>query len=307
MNKRKVKMVVAPLLLFFLGALALPTAQGGTFHCPAQPDNLKIIAFGDSRPPYHPNKIRLLEAMKKERPDLFLHLGDMVFDSAPEDWQRFDLQEGKLATLDRPLLPVVGNHEKKTHSVFADAMVPFFERFPTLEGKPWYEYQCGALRLLVLSYVHSLKSGAPQREWLEEQVAKEEGDFLLVAIHDPPYTGMPDYPLPEWESILSPLFQWARNHRGVDMVLSGHVHSYERYQEEGSTFIVSGGGGSYFYTFPRSSQDLYQGREPGLHYLRMWINSQELTLEMVAATDSFATSGEMEVLDKVVLPVRKKP
>jgi hypothetical protein len=53
------------------------------------------------------------------------------------------------------------------------------------------------------------------------------------------------------------------------LFLSGHSHSYERFQKEGKFFIVSGGGGGprhKVYTDPRRQRvpDLFSG--PGLRF-----------------------------------------
>lgn len=286
-----------------VGLLAL---AGGSFRwaaagfpCPAKADALKVVAFGDSRAPYHPNKNRLLAAMQGEKPHLFLHLGDMVFDSSPEEWQRFDRQEGRLPAEGLPLLPVVGNHELRRHSWWADPLQPLFQRFPGLGGASWYQYRCGFLNLLVLNAQENFAANTPQRQWLEDKLAEDGPGFLVVALHRPPLTAMPDYPLPAWETRLQPLFQWARNGRGVDLVLSSHVHNYERFQQNNMSLVVTGGGGAPFYSLERLPEDRYRGRDPGLHYVRLTITPERLTLDMVAAKDSFARDGAVERLDGV--------
>ena len=45
------------------------------------------------------------------------------------------------------------------------------------------------------------------------------------------------------------------------MVSAGHIHNYERFLQDGVTYLVSGGGGAMPYEVDRTAADLYQTRD----------------------------------------------
>lgn len=81
--------------------------------------------------------------------------------------------------------------------------------------------------------------GAVQLEWLDDTLASATGQWKIVALHHPVYSSGRHGPTPRLGELLEPIL--ARH--GVDLVLSGHDHHYERTVPiDGVTYIVSGGG-----------------------------------------------------------------
>jgi hypothetical protein len=73
------------------------------------------------------------------------------------------------------------------------------------------------------------------------------------------------------------------------VVSAGHIHNYERLEQAGVTYLVSGGGGARPADIDRTSDDLYQGgRFPNYHYVRFELRKHRLTAEMIRLEDSDA-------------------
>ncbi|MBF0370887.1 MAG: metallophosphoesterase [Magnetococcales bacterium] len=265
---------------------------------------LQVIALGDSRRPNTDAKYRILEAVLEEEPDLFIHLGDMVPASTADFWQRFDREEGRILQAGIPFLPVVGNHEYFTESWLNETpLEPFFERFPELNGSSWYRYTCGPLELLALDGELGLEEGGAQHRWLEKILqTPKEGRFRLVGVHYPPVSGMGFKSWP-WKKTLFAFFAnlAAGEDQQVDMVLSGHIHNYERFERLGIHYVVSGGGGSPPNVIHnRLADDLYYGPEANYHYMRFTITPRHILGEMVRfdpETKEFEVTDAFRVTD----------
>jgi hypothetical protein len=150
-----------------------------------------------------------------------------VFDFYPE-WLR---QVSLWATL--------GNHDG--YSAFSDTQTgPYFDvfSFPTAGEvggvasgtEAYWSFDYANVHFVDLDSYHSDRAAsAPMATWLRADLAASTADWNVVFFHHPPYTKgshdsdrEPD--LVEIREVLVPILE----EYGVDLVLSGHSHSYER-------------------------------------------------------------------------------
>ena len=79
---------------------------------------------------------------------------------------------------------------------------------------------------------------------------KNADDILITVFHHPIYTvGRHEEDEKNLINTIVPLFE----QYGVDIVFSGHNHSYERSVVNGITYVVTGGGGAPLYNQERES------------------------------------------------------
>ncbi len=177
-------------------------------------------------------------------PDLWLMVGDNAYDSGTDgEYQTavFDLYPTILR--DTFLWPAIGNHDAYT-SDSPTQTGPYFAAFtlPTageVGGAPsgteaYYALDWGNLHLVCLdSSDTSLAAGSPMLQWLEADLDGAGQDWTIVFFHHPPYThGSHSSDNPTDSS--GRMFAVRENvlpileAHGVDLVLAGHSHSYER-------------------------------------------------------------------------------
>ena len=148
----------------------------------------------------------------------------------------------------RPWMPTAGNHENEglgPHGFQAYQTyftVPSNGATPDLDGL-WYSFRAGSVKVIALNnddvclqdagdvYVHGYSGGA-QKAWLERELASARRDrsidWVVVCMHRvsmstamaPPFNGADLGIRQEW----MPLF----DQYGVDLVVAGHEHHYER-------------------------------------------------------------------------------
>ncbi|HVN43298.1 MAG TPA: metallophosphoesterase [Steroidobacteraceae bacterium] len=330
-NSRFRTLALAVLSAVFAGcatnpASTLPGAEGPTFTVPAaalsQP--LKFVAYGDMRftdptrtDASSPTVRRALIArIAEEQPSGVFISGDIpwrggvvadyaVFRTETEVWRERGLR----------IYPVLGNHEFYGASE-AQCLENWWNTFPELRDHRWYSVALGtSLRAIALDSDAPLVAGSPQRAWLEAELKglPRSVKFVLVSLHHPPVadpaTGSlaSHNPRPNEVALAEYLNAIAPKVHERFVVVAGHTHNYERFEVEGVTYVVSGGGGAHPYEVERGPLDLYHGKDfPNFHYLRFTLSGDRLSAEMVRVGDPDAAVPHVfEVRDR--FEVRARP
>lgn len=189
----------------------------------------------------------IVSRIAQEAPDFLVILGDLVFSgSSPAHWAEFDELTAPLREAGIPILPVLGNHEYWMSP--RRALPAFFRRFPHLRERHWYSLAYGGMEMLFLDSNRRWLTPARWEEqlaWYRDELARLDGDpavrGALVLLHHPPYTNstVTSDERHVQRSFVPPFADAAK----TLAMFSGHVHSYERFERDGKTFCVTGGGG----------------------------------------------------------------
>jgi predicted MPP superfamily phosphohydrolase len=190
---------------------------------------------------------RVVRELAQVRPAFVVSLGDLVFDGASGgQWGELDTLVAPLREADIPVLPVLGNHEYWGRN--SRGLRNYFQRFPVLQERHWYCFTQGRLGLVFLDTNFEELSAAQrqaQLAWLDQTLAAFEADGSVRAVlllgHHPPYTNSTatEDECPVKDHVVPRVHHF----RKVLGYVSGHVHSYERFERLGKLFLVSGGGG----------------------------------------------------------------
>lgn len=172
--------------------------------------------------------------------DLWLMLGDNAYDTGTDsEYQSavFDMYADQLRT--SPVWPTFGNHDAGSANS-ATQSGTYFDIFslPTLAqagGEPsgteaYYSFDYGNIHFICLDSMGSSRlPGSAMLTWLEADLQATTAQWVIAYWHHPPYSkGSHD------SDVESELVQMRQNvvpileTYGVDLVLAGHSHSYER-------------------------------------------------------------------------------
>jgi predicted phosphodiesterase len=205
-----------------------------------EPRALRIWVIGDSGLP-GPDQVAVrdayLGATGSRETDFVLLLGDNAYpDGTDAQYQAglFDPYAALLRTT--PLWPARGNHDS-SHPGSDDDYFDYFD-FPTngeLGGvasgtESWFSFDVGNVHFICLdSYQGDLTPPSAMLDWVEQDLAANSSEWTIVFTHYPPYTKGSHDSDTDWACIrvrenFVPLFEVG----GVDLVLSGHSHSFER-------------------------------------------------------------------------------
>lgn len=117
-----------------------------------------------------------------------------------------------------------------------------------------------------------------QREWLIAQIAASTSQWQVVVIHHPGWTSSSDhYPG-------TPSSRWDWRDLGIDLVLSGHGHNYERQQIDRTPIVVAGNGGNDLHTFNDPPVDGSLVRLSFYGALRLTATGSTLDLDAIETT-----------------------
>lgn len=171
--------------------------------------------------------------------DLVLMLGDNAYNSGTDAEHQaavFDMYPTTLRN--RFLWPTIGNHETGQSTTTTDFPYMHIFSLPTAGeagGVPsgtekYYSFDYGNIHFVCLDSMTSGLTGAtPMARWLEDDLANTAAEWIIVFFHHPPYTkgshnSDTEGDLVQIRQNLVPILEA----NGVDLVLSGHSHCYER-------------------------------------------------------------------------------
>lgn len=257
-----------------------PSTPPTGFRTAPPPDGegrVSFVVFGDSGSGT-PDQRAVLEQLRTVPFDLILHTGDVAYESGTLkqlEERYFDVYEPLIASL--PAFPASGNHDYGT----ADA-APFREVFALPEnGGPagrerWYSFDWGPVHFVALD---TERIGPEQTRWLEADLAANDRPWKVVYMHAPPFSSGSHGSHAKCRREFVPILE----RYGVQLVLSGHDHHYERTEPiEGVTYAVTGGGGRGVRAAGRS--DFTAFSVPVLHFVHVTLEADEMRLHAIDAS-----------------------
>jgi acid phosphatase type 7 len=187
-----------------------------------------------------------------EEPLFVVLVGDLVTSgSSQDDWDEwFAAAEDLLATV--PVMTAVGNHEYNALHYYAQLSLPGNEQ--------WYAFDVAGMRMALLNDTTSGTLGkgscsvGRQATFVGRTFGRGEHLWRFAAHHRPHYSSGSHGGSSTCRGAWGPLFDAF----GVSLVFSGHDHAYERsvpvhagdevaHAENGTTYLVTGGGGAPLY------------------------------------------------------------
>jgi acid phosphatase type 7 len=202
-----------------------------------------VIVYGDSRTNNDIHQ-QIVQDMLLFNFLAVFNTGDMVVDgNDPQEWAIFNQITSALVQR-APYYPALGNHELDSPLYFENFTLPGNER--------WYSIDINNMHFIVLDSNSDLSLSSEQYAWLETrlQQLQDAEEWRIVIFHHPLFsTGRRGADQMGLKPSLLPLFE----QYGVNLVLSGHDHDYERSLYNNIYFIVTGGGGAPLYTQQSSS------------------------------------------------------
>lgn len=267
-------------------------AEGQFTTAPGANATVTLAAFGDSGIGSS-DQYEVADQVLAAEPDLVLHTGDLVYRRGAichYNQNYFDPYADLIRST--PVYPAPGNHDLAAKDGKA-----FFETFDLPTGDRderdgYYAFAYGPVHVMVLNSelyeASDDEAAARQREWLARELENTTLPWKIVVMHRPPYSSTSGKVAEHIREDLGPIF----GRFGVQVVLSGHAHNYERFRPiDGVTYLVTGGGGAELY-------DLSAGPETAIaearhHFVRIVASPERLRID--AIDKSGETFDEVEL------------
>jgi Calcineurin-like phosphoesterase len=224
-------------------------------------------------------------ALLDSRPGTVLPLGDLAYESGTlaEFQNCYDPTWGRHRGRSRP---VPGNHE------YVSGAAGYFDYFGPAageRGKGYYSYDTGGWHIVALNSEDCVDSNgcSAQASWLAADLSAHKVACTVAYWHKPRYSSNRDEPL------MAPLWNAAAA-GGVDVVLAGHDHVYERLApiDDMRTFIVGTGGRSHHAMRPTARAESQVRNDNTFGVLSLTLRAGAYDWQFVpAAGASFTDTG----------------
>jgi hypothetical protein len=255
-----------PVTVTFAGEQAPAPAATFSPHTPETLDGrpLLVAATGDGAGG-ETSATLLTEQIRSAEPDMFLYLGDVYNQGTYAEFYNWygtpDRYFGQFRDITNP---IIGNHEYGSGD--GEGYFRYWNGVPN-----YYSYDAGGWHFVALDSTNEYNQrqpGTAQYDWLRQDLAANADECTIAYFHHPVFSvgpqGDTDLLLGIWELLVE---------HGVEIVLTGHDHSYQRWQPldgagnpdpEGAAHFVVGSGGHGIQEFEREDERMAIGfDDPG--------------------------------------------
>jgi len=209
-----------------------------------------------------------------------LMMGDNLYGGeAPQDFER-KFTEPYKALLDQKVkfYATLGNHDQ--------ALQVNYKNF-NMNGKQYYRFTKGKVAFYSLN---SNYMDQKQVQWLEDELGRETAEWKVMFFHHPPYSAAKTHgSTGQLRGVLEPIFL----KYGVNVVLSGHDHVYERIKpQKGIYYFVSGAGGKLRPGDVNKQSSLTEkSYDRDLHFMLFEVAGDQMYFQAISRTGETIDSG----------------
>ena len=288
------------LLAFTLASAAGVSSQDLTV--PNKPSGtLKFAVIGDSGTG-NSNQYRLAKVftdMYQRFPyEFVLMLGDNMYggESARDFQKKFEIPYKPVLDKGIKFYAALGNHDSTNQRMY---------KLFNMNGERFYTFRPKAgVRFFALDSNYMDRT---QLQWLEKELAASGSDWKIMYFHHPIYSsGGAHGSDTALRDQLEPLFL----KHGVDLVLAGHEHFYERLKpQKGIHYFISGGAGKVR-KGDVGGQYTEKAFDQGFHFMIFEIDGDQLHFQTISDLQKTVDSGviaQRKVEDKAAPSVPAAP
>src|SRR5215207_2581085 len=214
--------------------------------------------------------------------EFVLMMGDNLYGGeAPQDFEK-KFTEPYKALLDQKVkfYATLGNHDQ--------ALQVNYENF-NMNGKEYYRFKKGDVAFYSLNSNYMEKK---QVKWLEDELSRETSAWKVCFFHHPPYSSAKKHGSDgQLREVVEPIFL----KYGVDVVLTGHDHVYERIKpQKGIYYFVSGAGGKLRTGDIKETSPLTEkSYDRDMHFMLFEVAGDQMYFQAISRTGETIDSGVM--------------
>lgn len=231
-------------------------------------------------------------------PNLFFYLGDVYEKGTSTEFYNWygtpDSFYGRFRDVTNP---IIGNHE------YENGVAPgYFDYWDNVPN--YYSYDAAGWRFIALNsncgLLQNCAVGQAQYQWLLNDLNANSNACTMVYFHHPVYNVGPQGPSEQMNDMWALMAQ-----KGVDVVLTGHDHNYQRWvpldgngqpSSTGITQFVAGGGGHGITNFVTTDSRLAMGSDTSpnsLGSLRFEMNQYGASFQYINYLGNVLDSGSI--------------
>lgn len=212
--------------------------------------------------------------------EFVLMMGDNLYGGeTPQDFEKkFSTPYKKLLDDKVKFYATLGNHDL--------SLQVNYHNF-NMDGKEYYRFKKGNVAFYSLNSNYMDKK---QVQWLESELAKDTSEWKVCFFHHPPYSSASKHGSDnQLREVVEPIFV----KYGVNVVLTGHDHVYERIKpQKGIYYFVSGAGGQLRKGDLNDSSPLTEkAYDRDMHFMLFEVVGDQMYFQTISRTGETVDSG----------------
>lgn len=267
----------------------------------------RFVVLGDTRYDLQPREVqkKIIAAVEKKLPALVINTGDLVTDGLnPIHWDTFfKMNRNLLKSV--PYYVSLGNHEKNSSL--------FYKYFSFPKNENYFSFTWSNCHFVILDsegphFAPEFPPDYRQRKKMKQKMDKfwekqlnwfcrdmknhQKYDFHFVFMHQPLFSLKESRrnEQKEFQKRFAQLFE----DFGVNIVFSGHDHSYQRHFVNPVHYVVTAGGGASLYEMGKPFAKYTRKISLKHHYLLVEVHNKQLQVK--------AISSDGETIDQFSIP-----
>ena len=220
--------------------------------------SFRFAVIGDTRKNDEVHR-KLLSMIVEDGNEFLINTGDLVEYGSKKNFEAF---RELMSDFPLPFYPVPGNHDRDDDGT----LINYIE----YSGAPGSHYSFDA-DLVHFTMASSSTGSLTEQElqWIADDLDSTDLPVKVVVLHYPPFD--PDgtsYTLFSGGEAFMELMEAY----GVAYVFAGHIHAYSTEERNGTTYVITGGGGA-----PLDEEEHPQAL---YHYVQVTVDGTEITTEL---------------------------
>lgn len=219
--------------------------------------------------------------------EFVIMMGDNIYGGhKPRDFER------KFETPYKPLLDAgvkfyacLGNHDNSDEILY---------KLFNMNGQRYYTFKKGDVQFFTLD---SNYMDPTQLDWIQQQLRQSTAKWKIAFFHHPLYSdGRFHGSDIDLRNQLMPIFE----KNGVNVVMSGHDHVYERFKPEGGIyfFLVGNSGELRYHDLRQGSEIMAAGFDTDRTFMLVEIAGDKLYFQTISRTGQTVDSGVLQKQSK---------
>ena len=265
-------------------SIFVTAAQNPKIILPNKPASVRFAVIGDTGTGAGPQQ-QLADVMLSSRAvfpfEFALMLGDNLYggEDANDYADKFEIPYKKLLDGGVKFYASLGNHDNSTQRLY---------KHFNMDGKEYYTFKKANVRFFALNSNYMDKR---QLEWLEAELAKSGSDWKVCYFHHPLYSsGKQHGSNEELQRVLEPVFV----KHGVNVVLTGHEHFYERIKaQKGIYHFISGAGAKLRPNGLKATKLTEKSFDQDLNFMLFEVDADQMHFQVLTRTGKTIDSGVM--------------
>ncbi len=247
---------------------------------PAAPEPFSFVAFSDTH-----CADAVAAAFAAHRPAFLISSGDLPDREHYPDYLEFFSPAMTAAARNVPLFVARGNHDQSGRTLSRLFSYP--------DGRLYYSFDHANAHFVCLDSCLWRHPGAEENiaamlEWCEADLGASQADWKVAFFHEPPFDMSHRRTDTDFGRLRAmPVFRRC----GVDLVFSGHAHSYQRFgplympgenERRPITAVVSAGAGSKYMALPPRAEPQLAVRRAESNYVLVRVDGPRLELRALS-------------------------